>query len=448
MLKGEGAVTELQASILELRHGTHLRDFTGRYTAVTAPDLPAALAGVIANALHLPNPSPAGAVSPSAAADYEKGLFFLDSDDPSYEQAVEYFSAAAKKDPHSALPLAGLAEAELLKFSNTTERQWMDAAREHVEEAEALAPDSLPVLLAQGDLLVNAGQPEQALESYRRAEELAPNNPEAWLGMGEAYERHNMSDAALRSYRRAISASPNNYKPYQKLGLFYYLRGDYETAAEQFQKAVDLDPGRYDLHDFLAGTRAQLGAFSTAEQEYAVLLSIRRTGSALCGLAAVKESEGRDEEASALLRQSLSLDPKSATCYLNLGDAFRRLHRPAAARSAYLSALQLSELEVRQNPLSGFQRAFIGYFAARLGQRSRAIDETEEALQLFPQDIKVLRRAILTYEALGDTDRALQLAAKAPGSLLQELNRHPDLADFRVNPRFIELLDQAEKRGN
>src|SRR6185437_4174534 len=326
-LKGQSGVTEVRADILETRHGTHLRDFTGRYSSVTALDIPAALAAVIVNALHLPNPSPAGAISPSAAADYENGLLFLKRDDESYDKAKQYFASAAQKDPHSGLPLAGLAEAELSKFSITAERQWMDAAREHVQQAEALSPDSVPVLLARGDLLVNAGQLEQGLESYRRAEELAPNNVDVLLGMAEAEERQNSSNEALRFYRRAIIASPNDYKPYQKLGFFYYLRSDYVTAAKQFQKAVDLAPERYDLHDLLAGTRAQLGAFRAADQEYAVLLNIRRTGSALCGLAAVKESERRDEEAVALLRQSVSVDPKSATCYLNLGDALRRLHR-------------------------------------------------------------------------------------------------------------------------
>lgn len=448
-LKAQSGVTEVQADILELRHGTHLRDFTGRYSSLTAPDIPAALAAAIANALHLPNPAASGVISPSARADYEQGLALLNRDDDhSFEQAMDSFSAAAKKDPHSGLPLAGLAEAELSKSSITTDRQWMDAARQYVEQAEALSPDSVPVLLARGELQVNAGQPEQGLESYRRAEELEPNNAEVLLRMAEAYDRQNLPDAALRFYRRAITVDPNNYKPYQKLGLFYYFRGDYVATAEQFEKAVNLAPERYDLHNLLAGARAELGAFGAAEQEYAILLNIRRTGSALCGLGAVKESEGRDEEAAALLEESVALDPKSATCYLNLGDALRRLHRWAAARNAYLSALRLSAVEVRQNPLGGFQRAFIGYLAARLGQRSRAIDETEEALQLFPQDTKVLRRAILTYEALGDTGRGLELAAKAPRSLLQELDRHPDLADFRLNPRFIELLDQAEKRGN
>ena len=446
-LKGQSGVTDVRADILESRHGTHLRDFTGRYSSVTASDIPAALAAVIANALHLPNPSPAGAVSQSAAADYEKGLFFLNRDDQSYEQAMQYFVSAAQKDPHSGLPLAGLAEAELSKSSITADRQSMEAARQYVLQAEALSPDSVPVLLARGDLQVSASQPEQGLESYRRAEELAPNNAEVLLRMAEAYESQNLPDA-LRFYRRAISARPDNYKPYQKLGLFYYRRGDDVAMAEQFQKAVDLAPERYDLHIYLGSARGEEGNYGAAEQEFAASLRIRKSGWALCGLGAIRESERRDEEASRLLAESVALDSKNATCYLNLGDALRRLHRSGAAKRAYVAALKLTSAEVRQNPRLGFERAFIGYFAARLGQRSRAIDETEEALQLYPDDSKVLRRAILTYEALGQRDRALDLAAIAPASLLRELDRHPDLADFRLNSRFRQVLDQAEKRGN
>ena len=446
-LKGQSGVTEVRADILETRHGTHLRDFTGRYSSVTALDIPAALAAVIVNALHLPNPSPAGAISPSAAADYENGLLFLKRDDQSYDKAKQYFASAAQKDPHSGLPLAGLAEAELSKFSITAERQWMDAAREHVQQAEALSPDSVPVLLARGDLLVNAGQLEQGLESYRRAEELAPNNLDVLLGMAEAYERQNLSDEALRFYRRAILASPNNYKPYQKLGLFYYRRGDDVAMAEQFQKAVDLAPERYDLHIYLGSARGEQGDYGAAEQEFAASLKIRKSGWALCGLGSIRESERRDDEAARLLAESVALDSRSPTCYLNLGDSLRRLHRSRAARAAYMRALALSSAEIRNDPRGGFQRAFVGYFAARLGQRSRAIDETEEALQLFPHDTKVLRRAILTYEALGERTRALEVAAGAPTSVLQELDRHPDLSAFRQDPRFRDLLETTKKRG-
>jgi len=46
----------------------------------------------------------------------------------------------------------------------------------------------------------------------------------------------------------------------------------------------------------------------------------------------------------------------------------------------------------------------------------------------------------LTYEALGQHDRTLAIIQDAPLSMLDRLNRFPDLADLRANARFQQLL--------
>jgi hypothetical protein len=78
-----------------------------------------------------------------------------------------------------------------------------------------------------------------------------------------------------------------------------------------------------------------------------------------------------------------------------------------------------------------------------LGDRARAEDEIGQALQLSPADGKVIRRAVLTFQALGLTDRALEALSHATPELLRELARHPDLAEFRQNPRFLQLTGNA-----
>jgi hypothetical protein len=105
--------------------------------------------------------------------------------------------------------------------------------------------------------------------------------------------------------------------------------------------------------------------------------------------------------------------------------------------------MDLALNELKQNPRNGYIRAFVGYFAARLGNQERAEDEIGQALQVSPGDGKVIRRAVLTFDALGLTDRALDVLANATPELLQELGRHPDLAEFRRNPRFIQLTGNA-----
>ena len=73
-------------------------------------------------------------------------------------------------------------------------------------------------------------------------------------------------------------------------------------------------------------------------------------------------------------------------------------------------------------------------------------DEIGQALQLSPGDNKIKRRAVLTYEALDQRTRALAVLETVTPEMLHELDRQPDLADFRQDPRFQQLVTQTEKR--
>ena len=66
---------------------------------------------------------------------------------------------------------------------------------------------------------------------------------------------------------------------------------------------------------------------------------------------------------------------------------------------------------------------------------------------MSPAETKVIRDAVLTYETLGERDRAIQVLLGATPELLHELDRHPDLADFRQDPRFRKLVAQNSNGG-
>ena len=131
--------------------------------------------------------------------------------------------------------------------------------------------------------------------------------------------------------------------------------------------------------------------------------------------------------------------------WLNLGDSNRRTGHLDEATTAYRKGMDLALVELKDNPRLGFTRAYVAYFAARLGDTKRAQDEISQALQLSPGDSKVIRKAVLTYEALGLRDRAIQVLSGATPELFQELDRQPDLADFRQDIRFKQVVAQIER---
>jgi len=48
----------------------------------------------------------------------------------------------------------------------------------------------------------------------------------------------------------------------------------------------------------------------------------------------------------------------------------------------------------------------------------------------------------LTYEALNQHDQTLSLIQDGPASLVDRLNRFPDLGDLRADSRFQKLLEK------
>lgn len=446
-LHRDGDEIVAEETLIELLHQRHIRDFSARYGPTMAGDLPGGVAGMISGALHLRPSRIQDTIAPMATEAYDRGLYFLRRDESSFDDAIPLFEEASRLDPHSPLPLAGLAECRLMKFWATKDPVWIDQSRAALRSAEALNPDSVAVLLVTGRLEANQSHYEKALEYYRRVQELEPRNLEVLLRMAAVYDDLDMREEAIKRYQAAIDLEPGFYRPYEEFGTFLYYRGDYAGAADQFSSAIQRAPGISDAYTNLGATRADMGLLDEAEKAFSASLRIRESSRALNGLGAIRATQGRDAEAVDLYSRSLPLNPNEYICLMNLGDSSRRLGRAQDADSYYRRGMSIVSAELSQNPRDGFLRVYLGYFAGRLGDRARSTQEIQQALQLSPNDNRVLRRAVLTYEMLGDREKALKSASRVTEHVLRELDRHPDLAALRRDPRFRDLIEKTRYGG-
>jgi serine/threonine protein kinase/tetratricopeptide (TPR) repeat protein len=450
-LRRDGPDLMADESVIELATQTHLRDFSGRYSPANIGDMQSALTGNVSLALRLQEAN-ADRISSVATAAYDRGLYFLRKDRYSFDSAIPLFEEAFRLDPHSPLPKAGLAESQIMKFRDTGETKWRDEAQRSLQAAETLGPDSVRVRLASGQLNHEAGRYEAALEDYRRVLELEPRNVDAFLRIANAYDQLNMPEKAIQSYRKAIDLGPGYYAPYNELGVFYYFHGKLPEAAEQFQNVVDRAPGLFEAYSNLGAAASELGCYADAEKALESCLKIKETPGALNSLGAVRAYQHRDAEAveyykKALAIKALSIGPHKMNYLLNLGDAYRRLGRLEEAKTAYREAMKLALSELAGNPRNGNMRAFVAYFAATLGDRERATSEISQALQQSPGNNYVIQRAFFTYLLLGQIDLALEALNGATADLVRELNRHPDVADFRQNARFRKIVQRIEQQS-
>lgn len=110
----------------------------------------------------------------------------------------------------------------------------------------------------QAVVFYNAGQWEEAVQSFERAYELAPDNAvvrrnlcNAHQAAANALAKEADFAAAVRHLELATSIDPENESPLIQLGS-YYLRLDYVAEAiARLEQAIELAPRSVDAHDLL-----------------------------------------------------------------------------------------------------------------------------------------------------------------------------------------------------
>ncbi len=434
----EGLDLVVQGSVIDLQSDMHLTDFSSRYSADTQGSLAAALAAQVSTALHLRG-QPSEQIAASATPAYDRGLYYLRLDVQDTADAITSFQDAHQSDPRSPLPLAGLVEAELDEFDESPTPDHLDRARQYLEMAESLDADSVRVHLAGGMFDETTSEFEQALDQYRRVAEIEPRNEEAFIRIAGVYDKQNLPDKALESFHHAIELDPTYYNPHEYLGVFYFHRGNYSEAAAEFQQVIALAPGMYNAYTNLGASLEKLDRTDDAEKALRSSLALRETPRALNNMGSLLYSERRFPEAIPYLQRAVALTPGDYVVLLNLADCHRQLGHGSEAKRDYRNAMGIAMAGLNQNPGSGYARAFVAYFAARIGDRERAQDEIKQALRLSPGNNTVLHRAILTYETLGLRADALATLKGATPDLIHSLQNDPDLADFCRDSRFIQM---------
>jgi len=431
---------DVEAAVVDARTRAHLRDYSGHLAETNLDALPGGLAGLVSAALHLPRTATPEAVSQYALAPYEKGREYLRQGRYSYDEAIVQFQEATSLDRHSPLPFAGLAEAYVAKYNVERKRQMLDHAQASLQAGDMLDPDSPRVRIASSGLNIALGKYPQALDDCRRALEVDSRNAEAWIRSGFAYEMQGKFDKALEAYNKAIELDPGYYKPYQYLGGFYYYQGKFAEAEQQFKKEVEHAPNDLDGYSNLGSLLTEWGKYAEAETAFRAALQVKAIPINLNNLGATLAYLGRDAEALSLYQQAVDLQPANHMYWINLGDSLRRLGHAKEAATAYKKALSLASANLQINASSGSIRAFMAYVLARLGHKEDAKLEIGQALQTSTNDNQLIRNAVLTYEVLGMRDLALKTAAKATPEARIALDHHPDLADFRQDSRFKQLM--------
>jgi serine/threonine-protein kinase len=172
-------------------------------------------------------------------------------------------------------------------------------------------------------------------------------------------------------------------------------------------------------------------------------IQLRPTALAFSNLGTTHFFQGRYQEAARAFEKALELGTANRAVWGNLADAYLRVPGQAEkAPDVYRQAIQLAERDLAVNPKDAEARAHLAVFCARLNEKQRALAETVKARGLAAGNMDVLFLCALAYELVGRRSLALETlkGALQGGYSRAEVERHPDLAGLRQDPRFTALI--------
>ena len=220
-----------------------------------------------------------------------------------------------------------------------------EEAVQHFERAMQIEPGTMEPLFELAKLRLSQGRPAAADRILRRALELSPDDPATLHNVAEALRTAGRYEDAIAQYRSAIAIAPAFAPAHAGLGIALFQGGRYAEAIEALERALTLQPdvpvAGSSLHVFLGRAAQELGRPVAAEHFARAVRDDPGDREALDHLAMARFGQQRYEEALALYRIMIEIDPDNAVTHSNIGAALYQMGRLEQAQASIERALAL-----------------------------------------------------------------------------------------------------------
>jgi serine/threonine-protein kinase len=380
-----------------------------------------------------------------AYTDYVDGRSLLDRKDipGNRAKAEQAFTRAVAKDPACVPGLLGLADTLWATFTDEGPDQTLiDRARQALDSAVALDPDSPSIKRAYAVIYLGTGKPDQADRAILDVIERRPFDDEPHRLRAEILGRQGRTEEARNELRQAIKLRPKNVANHVSLGNSHFYAGRYADAIQTYIQGLEIQPDNVWLKTNLAAAYSYNGEPRKAIAVYESVSDLDAT--MLSNLSLLYFDEGRYEEAADLLKRALVLEPRSAIKHGNLGDAYRKLGLATEAAQEYRRAAALTAEQLSVNDKDATVLARHAVFLAKLGEPTQALQDIRRAVDLTPEDHTALYKRAVVHALLNQRAEAVEWLRRAiqKGYSRARASTDPDLDSIRRLPQVETLLRQ------
>lgn len=285
----------------------------------------------------------------------------------------------------------------------------LTAALQQVRQAVRAEPRNAAYLMLLAEVLVQAGQLDEAIKAYERVLTLQPNAPNAIEARGtkaNLLQRLGRLAEAETEYRAILAIAPQSIPALINLGNVLHELERYEDAVANFRKAIRLSPGLAEAHNNLGNSLRALREYdgSIAALEQAILLR-PEYAEAFNNLGNVYHDKGEYDQAMRAYDRALQLNPSYAEATHNIANVFMHLKYFDRALEYCARALALRPR---------FTDALLtrGLVQRELGQLTEAEASFKQALEIAPGDAIVLMNMSGIILDLGRVQESIDYARR------------------------------------
>ena len=288
---------------------------------------------------------------------------------------------------------------------------------------------------------------QKAIEYFQQATAKDPAYALAYVGLADTYTYFSFFDVvppreampnAKAAAARALEIDDSLGEAHVSLGYVSYMYDwDWPAAGKHFEQALTLNPAYSRAHTFYPFYLSSLGRSEEALAVAKRSLDLDPASPAVNHSLAVQFYFARQfDQAIEQAHKTLELDPNFAISYELLGEVY-------VSRGMYREGL--SELEKYSALSRGRAKslALLGYAHARLGERSQALRMLEQLEATSKERYTPAFSFAVVYAGLGEKDQAFAWLEKAHGertSRLGYLKVEPLWDPLRPDPRFADLV--------
>ena len=281
----------------------------------------------------------------------------------------------------------------------------------NIDSLYKLYPDSVPILIAHGNKMLERYDLNKAFQDGAKAYRLQPKNIEARFlyaqAMNNRPERTPTDVAAAQGhFKFVVQKEPRNLKALIQLATTYSQQGDYEKSFQYINEVLKIDKKYRDGYVLKGTNYLQLGKRDLAKSSYQTAIDQDpKFFEGIIFLGTLYQQDG-DPLCIEYYTSALQLRPNSIDAMYNLAYGYQDLKRFDEAMIIY------REMAIKDPEFSPslFQQGSIK-------QSQNDIDSAQffynQTLQKEPRYVEAWHNLGMCYELKKDRSRALQAYAKA-----------------------------------